>query len=412
MVSKIAKFLRKVLNYIFFIKFKKHIFVSPHQNCFNDKYDIVNFSGSNSLCVVNHLLEHYSNPKKLVVYVENYDDCRIDIIQEYIKQICNPYLKVVLVKSHLFIEKGMRRFLFRIHSDFIRYSCRIWISDTPYRDFSDKNFLQTVLCLNYCTPLKSVPFFKGRKFKFIDKYFATSLTAGMIHCAEFKIPLQNLIILGFPRTDYIKKNLKFEAIKKWIASKTNFNYKYIFFNAPTYRDYDGAFRDANVFGYNNCKPIINDFLIKNRVLVVSKMHPLQDRSSIAFSEQIIEYESNYGFSLYDFLAYSDVLISDCSSIIHEFVITGRPIVINFFDFEKYVITRGFSFDPIDFALPSKICKTENELIHQFKLALCDPSKIIDNKYFFVQNAFQKYVNLDATERVSNCIIDIIYGKTK
>lgn len=412
MVSKIARFLRKVINCICFIKFKRRVFVSPHQNCFNDKYDIVNFSGSNSLCVVNYLLEHYSNHKKLIVYVENYDESRLGIVKEYIGQICNPCIKVVFVKSHLFVKKRMQRLLLRLRNDLIRYSCRTWISDTPYRDFADKNFLQTTICLNYCTPLKSVPLFNGRKFKFIDKYFSTSSIAGMIHCAEFKIPLRNLIVSGFPRTDYLRKNNKFETIKKWIASKTNVDYEHIFFYAPTYRDYDGAFRDTNVFGYKNSESILNDFLEKNKILVVSKMHPLQDKSCIAFSNRIIEYESNYNFSLYDFLAYSDILISDCSSIIHEFIVTGRPIVVNFFDIEKYISTRGFAFDPIDLALPSKICKTENDLIHQLDLVLHSSSKIIDDKYFFVQKTFQKYVNLDATERVSNYVVDIIHGKTK
>lgn len=46
------------------------------------------------------------------------------------------------------------------------------------------------------------------------------------------------------------------------------------------------------------------------------------------------------------MAVSDVLITDYTSAYFDFLLLDKPVVFNFYDFEEYSETRGFSFTPI------------------------------------------------------------------
>ncbi|WP_375502073.1 CDP-glycerol glycerophosphotransferase family protein [uncultured Jatrophihabitans sp.] len=57
----------------------------------------------------------------------------------------------------------------------------------------------------------------------------------------------------------------------------------------------------------------------------------------------------------DVLAVTDVLVSDYSSILVDFLATGRPVIRYVPDFEDYVANRGLTVDPA--ALPGPLCRT-------------------------------------------------------
>ncbi|MEI3148144.1 MAG: CDP-glycerol glycerophosphotransferase family protein [Merdibacter sp.] len=58
-----------------------------------------------------------------------------------------------------------------------------------------------------------------------------------------------------------------------------------------------------------------------------------------------------GVDTYDVLCAADVLVSDYSSVIIDFLCTGRRIVLFCYDHDEYVRKRGCYFDPAQLQLP-------------------------------------------------------------
>ena len=176
----------------------------------------------------------------------------------------------------------------------------------------------------------------------------------------------------------------------------DFDYKHIIVYAPTYRDYDGAYDNTNVLGYSDSEEL-ESFLASNDILLIVKYHPLQKIENIIFTKHVLNYEKSYDFTLYDLLSLSNMLVSDYSSVVHDYIVTGKPIVINSFDFEKYDLTRGFAFDPVEYICPSPLCSTLKDLQNFILKEL--HSEIRSDKYYEIQKMFHKYIDGNSTSRV-------------
>ena len=83
----------------------------------------------------------------------------------------------------------------------------------------------------------------------------------------------------------------------------------------------------------------------------------------------------------ELIVVSDVLVSDYSSVIYDFMISRKPVFIFAKDFDTYPQERNFK--QLYFDLPYKICRTEDELfdsIKNFDSAKVEPAikKFLDN----------------------------------
>ncbi len=89
---------------------------------------------------------------------------------------------------------------------------------------------------------------------------------------------------------------------------------------------------------------------KRGIKLLIKLHAVQKSYDIDFSKlKMISLLTNsdfncYGVQMYQFLAYSDALISDYSSIAVDYLILDKPIAFALDDFEQYKKLRGFVFD--------------------------------------------------------------------
>lgn len=402
---KIYAIIGKVLNFLV-IKSKRRVYIAPHSNCLTDKYDLVNYSSDNVLCVLNHFKEEHASFKS-TFYLEYHSKERFKVLKEEIQKY--PF-KIKLLLSHLAEEKPFKRFLLRVKNMFRRYRSKIWITDTGSGSYYDKLKWQTFICLCYATPLKVdgalMPKDKQyEKWSYIDHFLQTSLLTACVHSSEFKLNLEECPILGYPRNDMLKNSQKANNVYKWLSKKVDFEYNKILVYAPTYRDYDGAFVDGCVFGFNNSPEELESFLSKNKILLITKFHPLQKQLGNIFTKHIVKYEKNWDFSLYDLLSVCDALISDYSSVIHDFVLTNKPVIIDAFDYEKYENTRGFAFEPLDYILPSKICLNFNDLLNTITTEI--NSSVRNDHYLMVQRMFHRFVDFDSTRRVAEYLKSFI-----
>ena len=89
---------------------------------------------------------------------------------------------------------------------------------------------------------------------------------------------------------------------------------------------------------------------ENNVMLLIKLHRLQSDYDIPFGlltnirEICDETFENANVQMYQFLAQTDALISDYSSVAVDYLIVDRPIAFALEDFEEYKRTRGFVFD--------------------------------------------------------------------
>ncbi len=129
--------------------------------------------------------------------------------------------------------------------------------------------------------------------------------------------------------------------------------------APTFRDYRNDF-DPEV-GLDELVQAIGD----NGVLLVRAHYFLTDdgsESPIA-SDRIRDVSGHS--SIEALLIASDVLLTDYSSIMFDYAVMDRPIVIFAPDWDTYVRTRGVNFDLMA-EPPGVVARTADELIESFR----------------------------------------------
>lgn len=68
-----------------------------------------------------------------------------------------------------------------------------------------------------------------------------------------------------------------------------------------------------------------------------------------------------GVGLYEVLAHVDLLITDTSSVCIDFLVTRKPQILFFPDFEAYKRSRGFLLEPVEDYLPGPLLTTFDEL---------------------------------------------------
>lgn len=384
--------LRKMINGIV-PKRKDYIYALPHFNGKTDKMDIVNYTGDNLLTLLNYW-GNSDYKKQYKIFVEIFDESRLETFKEHVTMFPNKSIELVPIISDLVFNDKKKKNIQKFKNFVLRYRCRIWMSDAQHNNFYEKLQCQKMVCLNYSTPFKSPT--KGNSLEGIDFLVETSLLASNVHASEYDIRLSNCYPLGFPRNDNILHCKKKNEVDNWIKSKTKAKYEKIILYVPTYRDYKGAYSpDKSVLGIGSQEDLTK-LLIEQNALLITKFHPLQEVNEFEYNERILKFEKTYDFTVYDILAEVDVLISDYSSILHDYMVLNRPIIHNFFDRDRYDETRGFAFDPVENACPGAIVTEWNELQYEIRRML--HGEMDWDRFFMIKKMFHKYED-NFTKRV-------------
>lgn len=180
------------------------------------------------------------------------------------------------------------------------------------------------------------------------------------------------IILGLPRNDILFDKKNKAAIKERLAIPKE---KKVVLYAPTFRSdgYDTDNRNVQRSGLLQLQEFNFDILIeklKNKFgdeewVFVGRFHYFVERE-IDWQQLEQKYpgkilNGNLHDDMSDYLAVTDVLITDCSSCMFDFAFTKRPVFLFFPDVDYYKDKeRGFYFD-IN-TLPFPCSKTFDELL--------------------------------------------------
>jgi len=201
---------------------------------------------------------------------------------------------------------------------------------------------------------------------------------------------------GFPRNDILfnisKKRI--ENIKKELNIPLN---KRILLYGPTFRD------DLSINAYNiDLKTIKEELEIKTKEewVVLVRFHPSIHFYANLFKGSFIIDVTSFPDGQ-EILAISDVLITDYSSNMIDFILMNKPVFLYASDIEEYKKERGLK--PVYFELPFDLCQNNQELIDAIR-------KFKKNLYEIKLNNFRnKYHSFDDGHSSMN-VVDYIIDK--
>jgi CDP-glycerol glycerophosphotransferase (TagB/SpsB family) len=167
------------------------------------------------------------------------------------------------------------------------------------------------------------------------------------------------VLTGYPRNDCL---LSPEKIPSMERLKDSYGCDKIVLYLPTYRDRvlpDGStcpiedFELFDSFGFDQNR--LEQLMRDNNALFVLNLHPAQ-RPRAGFLEElsqnsryvhVIDPENPFR-DVNEYLKYTDILITDYSSVYFDFLLVDRPIIFTPFDYEDYVACRplGFSYEEV------------------------------------------------------------------
>lgn len=177
---------------------------------------------------------------------------------------------------------------------------------------------------------------KGRNdfdFYTVDLFCYSGAYEKDIYKEAFRLNDDNLRMYGMPRNDRlltdgtqvcesVRAQLKIEQDKKIILF------------APTWRDDPN---DLVLMDFKKWEEKLSD-----RYVLLVKMHGLSDQvdlNSTQFVRDVSDFEDTTSL-----LLATDLLISDYSSIMFDYALLGRPILVYAPDLEKYTLERGTYFN--------------------------------------------------------------------
>lgn len=226
------------------------------------------------------------------------------------------------------------------------------------------------------------PKHKLNKYKDINRwdYLICENLNNKIYFAEsFLLDKTKILAYGYPRVKYLVDNInnnnKIVEIKKMLNIPNN---KKVIFYAPTWRDYnyEKQKQDSN---YLLQLQKLKEKLPKDYIVVI-KNHPflnpnLKMDDVINISREI---------ETQDVLLVTDILISDYSSIIFDYIAIDKPIILYANDIEKYEECRGIYsnvWNDLEFA----ICTNLKQVVDKIKLI--KSGKYPQDKILFIKTKY-------------------------
>ena len=398
--------IRRRLYLLFYQYYKVNnysVFFYPHPNCQVDKYDVIRYHSDNALCLINYILRSsYYNNYRLIIAI--YDETYIDKYVNYCNEI-NSSISVsfVSVKDPKIIKLAAK--------------CALYFTDTTaHNTLFKKKASQKVVDLGYFVPFKNIYIndrerrkIANKKNEIIDYALTTADLPARTLALSFGFSLENVLPLGLCRNDifYDKPSL----IKEELETKLNCQYKKLIVFVPTWRNYeyrDGAKNNIytrSLFGYDELyTDRINSILKEHNSILIAKLHPLQCNVDVRSSirENILLYsdvEQQLQCSLYQLLNIADGMITDYTTTYWDFLNRDKPVIFNFYDYDRYAETRGFSFNPIEFFCAGKIVKNGEDLSEAIADLLNDKDDYKDARHR-LRTLFDCHCDGNSTKRVA------------
>jgi len=231
-----------------------------------------------------------------------------------------------------------------------------------------------------------------------DLMVATSVECGEITRFAFGLDKGNVAVTGYPRNDVL-----FDASKSVAAPSSpmpasfvqavSSNRKVILY-LPTYRDSGKAYMNMDW-------ERLDELMEKLEATFFFKTHPV-DRIKNEISCKNV-YQLPQLIDVYDLLPQTDILISDYSSIVFDFMLLDRPIVYYTPDLKEFLSSsRALNFHPKEIAV-GPMCEAFPELLTAIENIIQSGAADYDGKRKEVFPRLHGFRDGRASERVLEII---------
>ena len=182
-------------------------------------------------------------------------------------------------------------------------------------------------------------FYKGDVFSGCDMWTVSAPMVAPVIASSFRQKPENVRATGLSRTDiYFSKKYNDMCRERFYNAHPEARGKRIVLWAPTFRGNAG---EPYVVG----EEAIENVCKQRGWYLIKKLHPLM--------------QPDDGFPCERLFAVTDILVTDYSSVLFDWLIYRKPFVLFAPDLDKFDTERGFYVDY--FSFPTTVAKTENEL---------------------------------------------------
>jgi len=228
-----------------------------------------------------------------------------------------------------------------------------------------------------------------------DLIIATSAEAQTIIARAFDIPEQAVVITGLPRNDQLLTPAPDLELPVVVTDAISAHRK-IFFYLPTFRDSGRSFAD---FDWSR----LDDLLKQCDACLLIKFHPV-DQTKLHTNARNVHVLDRH-LDIYRILPHIAVLISDYSSVIWDYLLLRRPVILFAPDMEDFTVTsRSLNFDLAGLAI-GPVCHTFDQLTDAM-LVCCDEEHLdteMTDKQAQVAGRFHTYLDANSARRVLDAI---------
>lgn len=191
-------------------------------------------------------------------------------------------------------------------------------------------------------------FYHPESFKRPDYLVSSTPFQTLMFASAFRIPKERCLESGYPRNAILQ--MRKEQVRNFVAKyepketlqliQTIESFEKVYIYMPTWRD---SQKDVFVQQFN--LQALNEMLVKQKALMLLKPHPNTRTEVINGYSNIILV--NATMDVYGILPFTDVLITDYSSILYDYLLMQeKEIVLFLYDYEEYVRDRDFYY-PFD-----------------------------------------------------------------
>jgi CDP-glycerol glycerophosphotransferase (TagB/SpsB family) len=232
--------------------------------------------------------------------------------------------------------------------------------------------------------------------------------------SAFQLPVGRCLEFGYPRLDIlfgdkeaVISQLRRTKDNEFIALLTHLNsFKRVILYLPTFRDSGEDFLMEAGLDVARIEAICEEL---DAVFVI-KMHQNSPSSSfetkVVTARRILILRSK--LDVYPLMVFADLLITDYSSVMFEFILTRKPIVLYAFDLETYVSKCRDLYLPYEELATGVQVETFDELCSALRKLLSGPLK--QNYEDGIIERFNRFSDGNASKRICEFVRKIESGK--
>jgi|TARA_Y100000310_G_scaffold84450_1_gene81286 CDP-glycerol glycerophosphotransferase (TagB/SpsB family) len=219
------------------------------------------------------------------------------------------------------------------------------------------------------------------------------------------------VTTGYPRNDCLINVPEMHA-DLWNNSMNGNDYDNVILYAPTYRPGKKAteFFPFTDFDVVLLLEILNstrsNLLLRPHLTDLNRYNRLREfLEGLATNERIHLATHDQFVDVNTILPFIDVLITDYSSMYHDFLLLDRPMIFVPYDYSHYKKRSGFLYDYFE-NLPGPYVTDFDEFCKELRKTLNDSSYYVE-KRVMLKNKIHEYTDSNSCVRVSNLVEDLL-----